>query len=58
MTIVINVVSVTRLENPNDNSMLDMLIGYSCIKIRIFSLLLLSLNIKANIIEIQKEGGK
>ena len=29
------------LHDPNDNSMLDMLIGYSCIQIRI-SLLLLS----------------
>ena len=28
-------------KDPNDNSMLDMLIGYSCIQIRILSLLLL-----------------
>ena len=32
-----------RIQDPNDNSMLDMLIGYSCMQIRILLLLLLLL---------------
>ena len=32
---------IAIIQDPNDNSMLDMLIGYSCIQIRILLLLLL-----------------
>ena len=45
MTVVEKMASLTGrlfLQDPNDNSMLDMLIGYSCIQIRILLLLLWS----------------
>ena len=39
----IEISSEESLQDPNDNSMLDMLIGYSCIQICILLLSLLSL---------------